>query len=179
MHRTMIAAHPASAEPLLRLAGATAMFAAAVLAAGAVAGCRGRAADDARAAEDLKALERTLLDLADVQRRPRLSAEDLGPLREQVPSDHRVRRVHETCLEQYEDIVRLYEELAECAALTKRLEATRFEPGLDLAAARAILDEANTVCARSFRSTEHIERARGACDRGIAGIRRSLGLEPR
>ncbi|MDI7267586.1 MAG: hypothetical protein QME96_06300 [Myxococcota bacterium] len=40
-----------------------------------------------------------------------------------------------------------------------------------------MLDEAQQVCGRAFRSPDRIEEARAACGRRISGLREGLGLD--
>jgi len=145
------------------------------LAAATAPACKGAPEDSANAAEDLQRLERALTETADLEHHPVLTDADLDPLRQLALRDRRVARARAACVRQYEAIVRAQDDLARCKDLEAMLEARMHDLNPDAADPALILGEAQEVCARAFKATDHIDTARRDCDDAIGEVRRILG----
>jgi hypothetical protein len=149
----------------------------ALLVAVASISCKGSAqVDKETAAKELQRLERMLAETADLHTHPVLTDGDLDPLRQAPLSDARVDRARAACVRQYEAIVQAQDDLARCKDLEDMLQARMHDLGADAADPALILAEAQDVCARAFRATDHIERARRECDDAVGNVRKALGL---
>ncbi|MDI7267851.1 MAG: hypothetical protein QME96_07645, partial [Myxococcota bacterium] len=129
-------------RPARRPAAGARVFGAAALVLAVAAGCKDRAPDAAAAARELRALERILAEVSSTEIHPRLQDADLAPLRLFKAADERVLRVRETCLRQYEEIVRTYRDLDRCAELERTLAGFLRGPGPDAGDPATVLDEA-------------------------------------
>jgi len=137
--------------------------------------CKG-AAGAADAQAELKSLERLLADTASLELHPVLTDADLEPLRRLLLRDGRIDRARDACVRQYEAILRAQEDLARCRSLEDMLERRMRDMSPDAADPALILAEAQDVCGRAFRATEHIDQARRECDDAIGAVRDVLGL---
>jgi len=138
--------------------------------------CKGSGqVDRETSARELQQLERVLADTADLHAHPILADGDLDPLRQLPLTDARVDRARAACVRQYEAIVKAQDDLARCKDLEDMLQAQMHELGADAADPAVILAEAQDVCARAFRATDHIDRARRDCDDAVGNVRKALG----
>ncbi len=148
----------------------------ALLAAVSGGSCKGSAQTDKETAtKELQRLERMLADTADLHAHPVLTDGDLDPLRQLSLTDARVDRARAACVRQYEAIVQAQDDLVRCKDLEDMLQARMHDLGSDAADPALILAEAQDVCARAFRATDHIDRARRECDDAVGNVRKALG----
>ena len=131
--------------------------------------------DKETATKELQRLERLLAETADLHAHPLLTDGDLDPLRQVPLGDARVDRARAACVRQYEAIVKAQDDLARCKDLEDMLQARMHDLGADAADPALILAEAQDVCARAFRATDHIDQARRDCDDAVGSVRKALG----